>query len=156
MAIPTLPSLVCSLFAPSLAGPRQSNARPSPTIVDKEPTPAALVNAAAINHEHDFRPVNAGEPHSDRVTVAEPRLFDFFERSDQRFLIEARSHRTIYRASGHKLRRRTMISKLKITVIAAVAALSIAVPTAAMAQSAWSTGTAQNRAAAGYQVPNNY
>jgi hypothetical protein len=49
-----------------------------------------------------------------------------------------------------------MISKLKITVIAAVAALSIAVPTAAMAQSAWSTGTAQNRAAAGYQVPNNY
>jgi hypothetical protein len=48
-----------------------------------------------------------------------------------------------------------MISKLKLTVIAAVAALSIAVPTAAMAQSAWTTGTASNRAAAGYQVPNN-
>jgi hypothetical protein len=49
-----------------------------------------------------------------------------------------------------------MISKLKFTVIAAVAALSIAVPTAAMAQSAWTTGTAANRAAAGYQTPYNY
>jgi hypothetical protein len=49
-----------------------------------------------------------------------------------------------------------MISKLKLTVIAAVAALSIAVPTAAMAQSAWTTGTASNRAAAGYQTPYNH
>jgi hypothetical protein len=46
-----------------------------------------------------------------------------------------------------------MISKLKLAVIAAVAALSIAVPTAAMAQSAWTTGTAANRAASGYQTP---
>jgi hypothetical protein len=54
-----------------------------------------------------------------------------------------------------KLRRRTMISKLKLTVIAAVAALSIAVPTAAMAQSAYTTGTESNRVAAGYPSPYN-
>jgi hypothetical protein len=36
-----------------------------------------------------------------------------------------------------------MISKLKLTVIAAVPALSIAVPTVAMAQSAWTTGRSQ-------------
>jgi len=48
-----------------------------------------------------------------------------------------------------------MISKLKFTVIVAVAALSIAVPTAAMAQSAYTTGTESNRAAAGYPSPYN-
>jgi hypothetical protein len=46
-----------------------------------------------------------------------------------------------------------MISKFKFTVIAAVAALSIAVPTAAMAAGGWTTGTEANRAAAGYQTP---
>lgn len=49
-----------------------------------------------------------------------------------------------------------MIGKLKLIVIAAVAALSIAVPTAAMAQSAWTTGTAANRAGSGYETPYNY
>ena len=48
-----------------------------------------------------------------------------------------------------------MISKFKFTVIAAVAALSIAVPTAAMAQSAYTTGTESNRVAAGYPSPYN-
>jgi hypothetical protein len=48
-----------------------------------------------------------------------------------------------------------MISKFKLTVIAAVAALSIAVPTAAMAQSAYTTGTESNRVAAGYPSPYN-
>jgi hypothetical protein len=43
----------------------------------------------------------------------------------------------------------------KNPVITAAAALSIAVPTAAMAQSIWTTGTASNRAAVGYQTPNN-
>jgi hypothetical protein len=49
-----------------------------------------------------------------------------------------------------------MISKFKLMVIAAVTALSIGVPTAAMAQSAWTTGTASNKAAAGYETPFNY
>jgi hypothetical protein len=46
-----------------------------------------------------------------------------------------------------------MISKLKLTVIAAVAALSIAVPTAAMAQSAYTSGTESSSVAAGYPSP---
>ena len=49
-----------------------------------------------------------------------------------------------------------MISKFKLMVIAAVTALSIGVPTATMAQSAWITGTASNTAAAGYETPFNY
>ncbi|HTV30118.1 MAG TPA: hypothetical protein VMF32_20305 [Xanthobacteraceae bacterium] len=49
-----------------------------------------------------------------------------------------------------------MISKFKLVVIAAVTALSIGVPTAAMAQSAWTTGTAANRAATGYETPFDY
>ncbi len=46
-----------------------------------------------------------------------------------------------------------MIDKTKIALIAAVAALGIAMPAAAMAQSAYTTGTAANRAAAGYSTP---
>jgi hypothetical protein len=49
-----------------------------------------------------------------------------------------------------------LISTLKLMVIAAVTALSIGVPTAALAQSAWTTGTALNKAAAGYETPFNY
>lgn len=49
-----------------------------------------------------------------------------------------------------------MISKLKIALIAAVAALSIGGSTVAMAQSAWTTGTASSSAAAGYQTPFDY
>ena len=49
-----------------------------------------------------------------------------------------------------------MISKFKLVVIAAVTALSIGVPTAALAQSAWTTGTASNRAAAGYAAQFDY
>jgi hypothetical protein len=52
--------------------------------------------------------------------------------------------------------KKIMISKFKLMVIAAVTALSIGVPTAAMAQSAWTTGTASNKAAAGYETPFNY
>ena len=61
----------------------------------------------------------------------------------------------MFEPNCYQLRRRTMISKLKLTVIAAVAALSIAVPTAAMAQSAYTTGTESNRVAAGYPSPYN-
>ena len=41
-----------------------------------------------------------------------------------------------------------MISKAKLTLIAAIAASSIALPAAALAQSAYTTGSAASRAAA--------
>ena len=46
-----------------------------------------------------------------------------------------------------------MINKSKLALIAAVAALGIAMPAAAMAQSDYTTGSAANRAAAGYPSP---
>ena len=46
-----------------------------------------------------------------------------------------------------------MISKTKLTLIAAVAALGIAMPAAAMAQSAYTSGSAASRVAAGYPSP---
>ena len=46
-----------------------------------------------------------------------------------------------------------MIDKTKLTLIAAVAALGVAMPAAAMAQSAYTTGSAASRAAAGYSLP---
>jgi hypothetical protein len=46
-----------------------------------------------------------------------------------------------------------MINKTKLTLIAAVAALGIAMPAAAMAQSAYTTGSAASRLAAGYPSP---
>src|ERR1700675_2702164 len=55
--------------------------------------------------------------------------------------------------SGTKLRRKTMINKAKLTLIAAIAASSIALPAAAMAQSAYPTGSAASRVAAGYPSP---
>jgi hypothetical protein len=85
-------------------------------------------------------------------------LFNGTERSDQIFSIEAGAHRTMYRewkSSCYQTKEKIMISKFKLTVIAAVAALSIGLPTMAMAQSAWTTGTASNRAAAGYETPYN-
>jgi hypothetical protein len=53
-----------------------------------------------------------------------------------------------------KLGRNTMISKAKLILIAAIAASSIAQAPAALAQSAYTTGTAASRAAAGY--PSSY
>jgi hypothetical protein len=52
-----------------------------------------------------------------------------------------------------KLRRKTMINKAKLKLIAAIAASSIALPAAALAQSAYTTGSAASRAAAGYPSP---
>ena len=49
-----------------------------------------------------------------------------------------------------------MINKVKLTLIAAIAASSIALPAAALAQSAYTTGTAASRAAAGYSSPYGY
>jgi|HubBroStandDraft_6_1064221.scaffolds.fasta_scaffold561071_2 hypothetical protein len=46
-----------------------------------------------------------------------------------------------------------MINKTKLALIAAVAALGIAMPAAAMAQSDYTTGSAANRVAAGYPSP---
>jgi hypothetical protein len=46
-----------------------------------------------------------------------------------------------------------MINKAKLVLIAAVAASGIALPVAAMAQSAYTTGSAASRAAAGYPSP---
>ena len=46
-----------------------------------------------------------------------------------------------------------MIDKTKLALIAAVTALGIAMPAAAMAQSDYTTGSAANRAAAGYPSP---
>jgi hypothetical protein len=53
-------------------------------------------------------------------------------------------------------RRRTIMidkTKTKLALIATVAALGIAMPAAAMAQSAYTTGSAASRAAAGYSSP---
>ena len=49
-----------------------------------------------------------------------------------------------------------MIDKAKLALIAAIAASSIALPAAALAQSAYTTGSAANRAAAGYASPYGY
>ena len=50
--------------------------------------------------------------------------------------------------------RRNTMNKIKFTLIAAViAALSIAAPAGAFAQSAWTTGSAAGNAAAGYASP---
>ena len=49
-----------------------------------------------------------------------------------------------------------MINKIKLILIAAIAASSIALPAAALAQSAYTTGTAASRAAAGYSSPYGY
>jgi hypothetical protein len=46
-----------------------------------------------------------------------------------------------------------MINKAKLILIAAVAASSIALPAAALAQSAYTTGSAASRTAAGYPSP---
>jgi hypothetical protein len=46
-----------------------------------------------------------------------------------------------------------MIDKTKLALIAAVVALGIAMPGAAMAQSDYTTGSAASRAAAGYPSP---
>jgi hypothetical protein len=55
-----------------------------------------------------------------------------------------------------KLRRKIMINKAKLTLIAAIAAASIALPATAMAQSAYTTGSAASNAAAGYPSPYGY
>ena len=52
-----------------------------------------------------------------------------------------------------KVRRRIMVKKVKLTLIAGVAALSIALPTVAFAQSAYTTGTEASSVAAGYPSP---
>lgn len=46
-----------------------------------------------------------------------------------------------------------MIDKAKLTLIAAIVGSSIALPAAALAQSAYTTGTAVSDAAAGYPSP---
>jgi hypothetical protein len=83
----------------------------------------------------------------------------------KKYLIEDRLHRAhllIIEQHGvtplfvTKLRRKTMISKAKLTLIAAIAASSIALPAAALAQSAYTTGSAASRAAAGYPSPYGY
>jgi uncharacterized protein YqfA (UPF0365 family) len=52
-----------------------------------------------------------------------------------------------------RLRRKIMAKKIKLTLIAAVAALGIALPTVAFAQSAYTTGTEASDVAAGYPSP---
>jgi hypothetical protein len=83
----------------------------------------------------------------------------------KKYLIEDHLHRThllIVKQRGvtplfaTKLGRKTMINKVKLALIAAIAASSIALPVAAMAQSAYTTGTATSRAAAGYRSPYGY
>jgi hypothetical protein len=80
----------------------------------------------------------------------------------KKYLIEDHLHRAHFLiAKQHgvtslfvsKLRRMTMINKAKLTLIAAIAASSLALPAAALAQSAYTTGTAASRVAAGYPSP---
>lgn len=49
-----------------------------------------------------------------------------------------------------------MINKATLTLIAAIAASSIALPAAVPAQSSYTTGSAASRAAAGYSSPYGY
>ena len=81
------------------------------------------------------------------------------------YLVEDHLHRThllIVKQHGvtplfaTKLGRKPMINKVKLILIAAIAASSIALPAAALAQSAYTTGTAASRAAAGYPSPYGY
>jgi hypothetical protein len=51
-----------------------------------------------------------------------------------------------------KLRRKTMITK-KMIIATAILLGGLGASSAALAQSAWTTGTAENRAAAGYASP---
>jgi hypothetical protein len=55
-----------------------------------------------------------------------------------------------------KHRRRIMINKTTLALIFAIAVSSTALPAAALAQSAYTTGTAASRAAAGYPSPYGY
>jgi hypothetical protein len=80
-------------------------------------------------------------------------------------LIERDLHRTHLPITKHygvvplfavKLRRKIVINKAKLTLIAAIAASTIALPAAALAQSAYTTGSAASRAAAGYSSPYGY
>jgi hypothetical protein len=52
-----------------------------------------------------------------------------------------------------KIRRKIMIKKIKLTLIAAIVALGVALPTVAFAQSAYTTGTEASDVAAGYPSP---
>jgi hypothetical protein len=89
----------------------------------------------------------------------------FMNGAIKKYLIEDHLHRThllIIKQHGvtplfaTKLGRKTMINKVKLTLIAAIAASSIALPAAALAQSAYTTGTAASRSAAGYPSPYGY
>jgi hypothetical protein len=80
----------------------------------------------------------------------------------KKYLIEDHLHRAhlpVTRQNGiaplfaAKLRRKTMINKVKLTLIAAIAASSVALPAVALAQSTYTTGSAASRAAAGYPSP---
>jgi hypothetical protein len=80
----------------------------------------------------------------------------------KKYLIEDHLHRAhlpIARQNGiaplfaAKVRRKTMINKVRLTLIAAIAVSSLALPAAALAQSAYTSGTAASRAAAGYPSP---
>lgn len=80
-------------------------------------------------------------------------------------LIERDLHRTHLPITKHygvvplfavKLRRKIVINKAKLTLIAAIAASTIALPAAALAQRAYTTGSAASRAAAGYSSPYGY
>jgi hypothetical protein len=80
----------------------------------------------------------------------------------KKYLIEDHPHRTHLRLTKQhgiaplfatKLRRKTMINKAKLTLLAAIAVSSIALPAAALAQSAYTTGSAASRVAAGYPSP---
>jgi hypothetical protein len=83
----------------------------------------------------------------------------------KRNLIEDDLHRThlqitkqygVMPSFAAKLGRKIMINKARLTLIAAIAASSIALPAAALAQSAYTTGSAASRAAAGYASPYGY
>jgi hypothetical protein len=79
----------------------------------------------------------------------------------KKYLIEDHLHRAhlpitnsmASRLCLSQLGRKTMINKAKLALIAAIAASSLALPAAALAQSAYTTGTAASRAAAGYPSP---
>jgi hypothetical protein len=125
------------------------------TLVDRAAAVPAFIRLACFHCAKILRTPGLGLGHIDYSI--------FMNRVMKKYLIDdhlRRANLLTSRQQGvtplfvEKLRRKTMINKAKLALIAAIAALSLALPAAALAQSAYTTGTAASRAAAGY--PSRY
>jgi hypothetical protein len=124
------------------------------TLVDRAAAVPAFIRLACFHCVKILRTPGLGLAHID-YSISMNRVV-------KKYLIEDHLHRAhLPTRKQHgvmplfvtKRRRKTMINKAKLALIAAIAALSLALPAAALAQSAYTTGTAASRAAAGYPSP---